>query len=66
VTRSEEFDHADWAKETSGVTVTADNTTAPDGTTTADKLADNATGGTRISQSATAGNSETWTFSVWI
>jgi hypothetical protein len=66
VTRSEEFDHADWAIETVGVTLTANNTTAPDGTTTAEKLADNATAGTRISQTITSGNSVTWTFSVWI
>ncbi len=64
--RAEQFDQSDWSVETSGVTVAADNTTAPDGTTTAEKLTDNATAGTRISQSATASNSETWTFSVWV
>ena len=72
VTCSEEFGAAAapcnsaWTIETAGVTVADDNTTAPDGTTTADKLTDNATAGTRISQSVTAGNSQTWTFSVWI
>ena len=66
VVRSEQLDNASWAIETSGVTVAANDTAAPDGTTTAEKLTDNATAGTRISQSATASNSETWTFSVWI
>lgn len=42
VLRSEEFDNASWTK--SSVTVTANDTTAPDGTATADKL--DAAGGT--------------------
>ncbi len=76
VTRSEEFDNSDWTKEDqgggAGVTVTANNTAGPADTTssgnykTADKLADNATAGTQLYQSATAGTSETWTFSVWV
>jgi hypothetical protein len=73
VTRSEEFNNADWTKEDTGggagVTVTADNTTGPgdnNSATTADKLADNANGGTRAYQTITSGNSVTWTFSVWI
>lgn len=38
LTRSEDFSHADWTK--SNVTVTANSTVAPDGSATADTLAD--------------------------
>jgi len=41
VTRSQEFDHADWAKVRA--TVTANAATAPDGTTTADELVEDST-----------------------
>jgi hypothetical protein len=41
VDRSEEFDNAVWVK--TNATVTANATTAPDGTTTADKLVENST-----------------------
>lgn len=43
LTYSEQFDNAAWTKTNS--TVTANATTAPDGTTTADKLLDNSTSG---------------------
>ncbi len=67
VSRSEEFDHSDWTTSDTDVTVTADQAVAPDGSTTADKIADNATGGTTLTSSTiTASNSETWTFSVWL
>ena len=39
--RSEEFDNASWTK--SAITITANATTAPDGTSTADKLVETAT-----------------------
>lgn len=39
LTYSEEFDNADWGK--SNVTISANATTAPDGTTTADKVVEN-------------------------
>lgn len=41
LTRSQEFDHAAWTK--TALTVTANATTAPDGTSTADKLVESAT-----------------------
>jgi hypothetical protein len=41
--RSQEFDNASWSK--SNATVTANTTTAPDGTTTAEKLIENSSAG---------------------
>lgn len=41
ITRSEEFDHADWTKE--DASIVADDTEAPDGSTTADKIVEDAT-----------------------
>ena len=49
--RSEEFDNAAWNK--TNITVTANNTTAPDGTATADKVAATASAATNINQAAT-------------
>jgi hypothetical protein len=50
--RSQEFDHASWAKL--NTTVSANATTAPDGTSTAEKIEeDTATGEHRISQTIT-------------
>jgi hypothetical protein len=43
LTRTEEFDNADWVKSNS--TITANATTAPDGTLTAEKIVDNTTNG---------------------
>lgn len=47
--RSQEFDHASWAKG-AGVTVTANATVAPDGTTTADRLLSSGVGDVSVSQ----------------
>jgi hypothetical protein len=44
--QSQTFETASWPK--TNVTVTADSTTAPDGTTTADTITDNATNGAHI------------------
>lgn len=46
------------------LTVTADNTTAPDGTTSAERLA--GTGSTTLSQTYTTTTPGTYTFSVWL
>ena len=63
--RSQEFDNAYWAKL--GSTVTANTTAAPDGTQTADKLAEDATTAphyvTRAAADFTAGS--TYTLSVY-
>jgi hypothetical protein len=63
--RSEEFDDAAWTK--TRATVTANDTTAPDGTVTADKLAEDATASNthRVSEVFTS-NSSPWTFSVYV
>lgn len=61
--RSQEFDNASWVK--TNATVTANDTTAPDGTTTADKVAATASAATELRQSVvTAANFGT--FSVHI
>lgn len=46
LTRSEEFDHADWNK--TNITIAADDTTAPDGTSTADRTIENAGTGSKL------------------
>ena len=52
LTFTEQFDNAAWTK--TNTTVTADNTTAPDGTLTADRIVENSSAGTHnIIQSAT-------------
>lgn len=50
LTRSEEFDHGDWGK-LSGLTVTADNAVAPDGSVSADRLEPAGGAADRVSQS---------------
>jgi hypothetical protein len=63
--RSEEFDNASWLK--SDATVTANTTTAPDGTTTADTLAETATTTTHFTrQSPTVTSGTTYTGSVYL
>ena len=52
VLRSEEFDNAAWTKTRSSVT--ANQITAPDGTSTADKLVEDNTAGTHTVRNATA------------
>ena len=62
--RSEEFNDASWTK--TNATITANVTTAPDGTMTADKLVDDATlNQHRINQTPTAAIG-TYTFSVFL
>jgi hypothetical protein len=62
--RSEEFDNASWFK-TANVTVTANNTTAPDGNLTADRLVAT-TGDNYASQNVTVVAGTTYTFSMWL
>ncbi len=67
---SEEIDNATWSKE-SAITVTANNTAAPDGSLTADRLAYGASGTLYFYQtnllSGTAGflQNRTFTISIW-
>jgi hypothetical protein len=64
VLRSEEFDNATWSK--GNLTVTANATTAPDGTLTADKLVENTANAERnVSTVATFTGSVVYTFSVF-
>jgi hypothetical protein len=63
--RSQEFDNATWTKTNS--TVTANATTAPDGTTTAEKvIADNTNNLHQVDQSVTLAASTTYTFSAHV
>jgi Phage T7 tail fibre protein len=66
-TYSQAFDNAAWPKSGNSVTVTADATTAPDGTSTADKMVEAAiTAGHRLECSAfTAVNGAAYTISVY-
>ena len=61
--RSQEFDNAEWVKST--LSVTANNTTAPDGTTTADKATSSGDFG-RIEQfvDVKGGTVHTWSFYI--
>jgi len=64
--QSAAFDNASWATKTN-VTVTANATTAPDGTTTADKIVETAVSGNHLvgqNLSLTAG--QAYTFSVFV
>lgn len=61
--RTEQIDNAAWAK--SNVTVTADNIVAPDGTTTADKIAATASAITLLTQTV-AINAGIATYSIYI
>jgi hypothetical protein len=64
VTYSEQFDNAAWAKISS--TVTANSTTAPDGTTTADTLTATASTNSHLTQQlSTTIASQTYTYSVF-
>jgi hypothetical protein len=63
--RSEEMDNATWVKTRS--TVTANATTAPDGTTTADKLVETAVAGTHIiRQTVTVAANTTHSFTAYV
>lgn len=66
LTYTEQFDNAAWGKQ--AATVTADNTTSPIGTATADRLADNNAGGTGsvwVTQNVTVSTSTVHTYSVY-
>jgi len=67
ILKSEEFDDAAWAV-TGGLTVTANQTTAPDGSTTADLLENSATEPNRNIQQAvtTAATTNRYVASVWV
>jgi hypothetical protein len=67
LTYSEQFDNAAWAKFNSA-TVTANTTTAPDGTTTADTFGFSASTSAYVQQQAVAAllPSTTYAFSVWL
>ncbi len=66
--QSEALDQTgDWTA--SNITVTANNTVAPDGTTTAEKLAATVSGTHSMTQICTTGcttNSVTYTYSIWV
>ena len=61
---SQEFDNAWWKKNSS--TVTANDTTAPDGTTTAEKLALGGVNLARLFRNSTVTTSNTHVFSIWM
>ena len=64
LTKTEQFDNATWTK--SAATVTADSTVAPDGTTTADTLTDNATSTYHRVERANFGSTgASWSYSVY-
>lgn len=66
VTHSEEFDNAAWAKSGGGgVTITANNILAPDGTTTADKMIADAVSGEHYADDAIGFSAGTYTHSVF-
>ena len=64
--QSQTFDNATWSK--TRATVTSNATTAPDGTTTADKIVEDTSASTdhRITQSITTVLSLTYTYSVFV
>jgi hypothetical protein len=62
--RSEEFDNAYWAKN--NITVTANSTTAPDGTLTAEKLFATTTGSDRRTQRSDTLAAGTYTTSIFV
>jgi len=61
--RSEEFDNASWTK--ANVTVIANAVTAPDGTTTADKVQATATAATAVSQLVASVSGTSATYSIY-
>lgn len=63
--RSEQIDNASWST-TSGVTVTADRVTAPDGTMTADKVSFDIGASFHLQIASAIVPSGTYTFSVWL
>ena len=66
LTRSEEFDHSDWAKLNLNTTGMADVAVAPDGNTTADQLIeDGTTNGFWMARSQSFVSGTTYTFSAF-
>ena len=66
VTHSEEFDNAAWLKGGGGgVTITANDILAPDGTTTADKMIANAVSGEHYADDSISFSAGTYTHSVF-
>ena len=63
ITYSEQFDNAAWNK--SSITVSADSTTAPDGTTTADSWATTAISSVYISRDPSLTVGQTYTYSIY-
>ena len=63
--RSQEFDNAAWTK--TGATISADAITAPDGTTTADKLSEDTSLGAHrfLASQSKAASATTYTFSAY-
>ena len=65
--RSEEFDNASWTTLALNATVSANQTTAPDGATTADSIADDAVNNVHyIGQSVAVAAATTYTFSCFL
>ncbi|MDA2922840.1 hypothetical protein MYX07_06280, partial [Patescibacteria group bacterium AH-259-L07] len=62
--RSEEVNDAAWV--VSGVSVSANSTSAPNKQTTADSLVDDTTGGGYVQQNVTVTSAATYTGSVWL
>ena len=63
ITYSEQFDNAAWNK--SSITVSADSTTAPDGTTTADSWLSTSTASGYVSVAPTVTTGQPYTFSIF-
>jgi hypothetical protein len=63
--RSEQFDNAAWTK-TNVTAPTANTIISPDGMTTAESLADSASGGSVANVTATVPTNNVYTFSVWL
>ena len=67
LTRSQEFENADWGATNLTVAANTGDTTAPDGTSTAEKLTDDATSGAHIcSQNITISANTPFTFSCFL
>jgi len=63
---SEQFDNASFWSKINSATITANTTTAPNGTLTADTLNFNGTAFGQIQQALLKNTGETYTFSIWI
>ncbi len=63
--RSEAFDNSSWTK-TNVSAPSADSTVSPDGNTTAESLADSASGGSVSQVTTTVPTNNSYTFSVWL